>query len=135
MTNDGVEKVTNPKHDRPIDRFYGGPLDGHEQAMNPAVSVHEERVDAESGSVYKRTPTLDTEETAGWTYLHPEAENRPGTLHTINVRAASKETPVSLRQVRELVEYADRLGFPEDTPMRALVFFKGTVKTLELRGE
>ena len=133
MTNDGVHKVTDPKHDKPRDRFYGGPLDGHEQAMNPAVSVHEERVDAESGAVYKRTPALDTETTAGWTYLHPEACNRPGTLHTINVRAAGKDAPVTLRQMRELVEYADRLGVPESTEVRAVVFFRGTVKTLELR--
>lgn len=118
--------------DRRNDRFFGGPLDGHEAPMNPAFSIQDERVDPETGAVYRRADSLDEGEYAGWVFVVEQRE--VSGVHQLAVSAASKSEPLTLDRLGELVDSARALKMCGSAQVHALVFFKGTVKRLELRG-
>lgn len=143
-----------------VEAFYGGPFDGVRPPWSAHRSEQHGVVDPVGGAFYERAPQLDKPGERAWKHV-PEKNFKPGTaahaelhdvapdslapldkmperpapssLSTMSVQAESKEHPVTLGQLRALGERAVEMGFPDDTPIRALVFMRGTVKALEVR--
>lgn len=145
-----------------VEAFYGGPFDGVRPPWSAHRSEMHGVVDPIGGAFYERAPELDKPGERAWLHVpekdfqaHPEANAglqdvapdslaaldevperpAPSTLSTMSVKAADKSQPVTLGQLRALGERAHEMGFPDDTPLRALVFMRGTVKALEVRAE
>lgn len=131
-----------------VEVFYGGPFDGRRVPF-ASSDFHPEKgvVDPDSGAFYARAVDLDGHGERAWKLSERDrfaaggkgagdlAGRAPVGLSTMSVKASSKDAPVTLGQLRALGERAAEQGFPDDTPLRALVFMRGTVKALEVRAE
>lgn len=107
-----------------VDKFYGGPLDGQEQAADKGGT--EPRFNAETDSRYKRWPELDSEGVRSWIYTIDY--ERPNAATTLGVSA--REQVLTFGELASLVDGARQVQMPADAPVKALLSWSGKLRSL-----
>lgn len=108
-----------------IDRFIGGPLDGHTAEVTVKTVEGDPVRHRDTGIEYVRAPHLDTEDTRAWTVDDAPA-GQQGDVYL------ESKTGATLADLRAFVAQADREGWPDDTMPRAIAGWRMRLHKLEL---
>ena len=110
-----------------VDKFYGGPLDGQEQAVDSGSD--EPRLDAGSGARYERCKELDTAEVRAWYVAPEEPVLSLSPITSIGLHAQKGEV-ITLAGLADFVKGALAMGYSDRTPVKALLSFSGKLRAV-----